>query len=698
MGSAGRILAGLVLCSRIGLAQSFVISSFVGGTPPPTPIAATSLAISPAGIAADRSGNAYFTSFNILYRLDQNGIAKRLAGDSPQEYSGDGGPAAAAGILNASALAVDGQGNIFIADIGRVRRIATDGSISTVAGTGAVGFSGDGGPAANAQVTPGQLAADASGNIFFINGTRVRKISTSGIVTTVAGNGISGFAGDGGQATNAQLARPDGLAVDSAGNLYIGDEVNLTIRRVSPDGTITTVAGTGKWGMSGDGGPALAAQFTGVAGLAFDSKGNLYVSDSNPLSDDVECSCIRKISPAGIITAVDVPNLSGPRALAVDAQDNLYIAASNGVILQVSLSGLTTVAAGTGSVSFSGDGGAAASAHLSFPTGVAADSRTGNVYVSDTFNNRVRVVSPSGTITTFAGDGIPHFSGDGAPAAGSELYFPLGLATDSHGNLYIADHGNLRIRKVSSTGVITTVVDETSSPGSQVWSVAVDRQDNLYVPDAVNNRILKITADGLVTTVAGNGIHGYSGDGGPAISAEIRLIAKAALATGNDGSLYFSDDDVQPPAPGSYGTPSSPRIRRVSPNGTITTVAGNGASGYSGDGGPATQAQLGSQLNYPVGLAVDKDRNLFIGDGDNNRIRMVSADGTITTVAGTGVAGYSGDGGPATSAELSGPSSLAVDGAGNLYVADQFNNVVRVLQPTNGAGPQRQHPGIPVTR
>jgi hypothetical protein len=207
------------------------------------------------------------------------------------------------------------------------------------------------------------------------------------------------------------------------------------------------------------------------------------------------------------------------------------------------------------------------------------------------------------------------------------------VAVDSHGNVYIGDHGNGRIRKISVSGIISTALEATVFNGSQVWNLAVDQDDNLIVPDPANNRIVRLTSAGGITTAAGNGTHGYSGDGGPAASAQIRLTSKAALAIDKAGNLYFSDDDIQPPPPGVVPTQisSTPRIRKVSADGIITTVAGNGTSGLSGDGGPAIQAQLGSQLNFPVALALDNAGNLFIGDGDNRRIRMVTKDGIIRT-------------------------------------------------------------------
>ena len=671
------VIGFYLLASGALFAQQYVISTNAGGGPPPTPIPGSKLAILPQGLAADASGNVYFLSSNCVFKLDPNGIVSRVAGNSRPGYAGDGGPALSAQFYFASGVAVDSSGNLYVGDTAnrRVRKVSSAGIITTIAGTGVQGFSGDGGPATNAQLLgPSGLTTDATGNLYIVDDLRIRKIDTTGVITTVAGNGTGGFSGDGSQATNAQLSSPYGVAVDGSGNLFISDDGNRRVRKVASNGIITTVAGTGTYGSAGDGGPAISAQLTGASGIAVDKTGNLYISDSSPLNDNDDCACVRKVSPAGVISTFGPgAGLRSLRDLALDPAGNLFIDdIGYGLIRKVSPAGVITVAAGSGDdVNFFGDGGPAGSAHFHLPLGLAA-ATDGSVYVADTYNNRVRKISPAGIVTTVAG-------------TAGELYYPVGVAVDSQGNLYIGDHGNLSVRKVSGSGVITAVANG-SYDGRPVWALAVDKNDDLYLPNSSNNQISKISPAGVITIVAGNGAYGYSGDGGPATSAQIRLTPKAALATDGEGSLYFADDDVQPPPPGTppdSPTLSTPRIRKVSPDGTITTVAGNGTSGFSGDGGPAIKAQLGSQLNYPIALATDKAGNLFIADGANARVRMVAKDGTITTVAGTGVYGYSGDGGPATSAQFVGPSALTTDAAGNVYIAD--GNVIRVLQPLSSS-------------
>jgi uncharacterized protein (TIGR03437 family) len=334
---------------------------------------------------------------------------------------------------------------------------------------------------------------------------------------------------------------------------------------------------------------------------------------------------------------------------------------------------ITTVAGNATSASL-GDGGPATSAQLSEPSGVTVDA-AGNLYVADTLNNRIRKVS-NGVITTVAGSpaqGHGPFSGDGGPATSAQLYLPSGVAVDAAGNLYIADTGNDRVRKVSN-GVITTVAGTwkgfggdngpaTSAQMNAPVDVAVDAAGNLYIAD-YNNQCIRKVPNGVITTVAGiGGIPGFSGDNGPATSAQ--LIGPAGVAVDAAGNLYIAEV-------------GNSRIRKVS-NGVITTVAGNGTpggGGYGGDGGPATSAQL----YEPSGVAVDSAGNLYIADTANARIRRVS-NGLITTVAGNGTWGFSGDGGLATSAQLNYPQGLTADSVGNVYVADNSNNRIRVLTP-----------------
>ncbi len=622
------------------------------------------------GVAVDAQGNVYAADSenNIVVRISPNGVLTVVAGNGIAGFSGDGGPAISASLEWPEGVAVDSAGNLYIADWYNVRiRKVSGGTITTVAGNGNKSFSGDGGPATSASLSgPKEVAVDSAGNLYIADGFRVRKVS-GGTITTVAGNGVWGFSGDGGPATSASLDSPCGVAVDSAGNLYIADWGNSRIRKVS-GGTITTVAGNGNPGFSGDGGPATSASLSGPTGVAVDSADNLYIADADN-------SRIRKVSGGTITTVAGNENwgfsgdggpatsawLNAPEGVAVDSVGNLYIAdTGNDRIRKVSRATITTVA-GNGAYRFSGDGGPATSASLDGPWGLAVDS-AGNLYIADTWNNRIRKVS-GGTITTVAGNGIQGFSGDGGPATSASLDYPYGAAVDSSGNLYIDDFANERIRKVSG-GTITTVAgngnEGFSGDGGPATSasldggdVAVDSAGNLYIADIGNNRIRRVSS-GTITTFAGNGIEGFSGDGGPATSASLSLLD--GIAVDSAGNLYIVDGF---------------RVRKVS-GGTITTVAGNGIEGFSGDGGSATSASLGT----PVGVAVDSASNLYIADDGNNRIREVSG-GTITTVAGNGNAGFSGDGGPATSASLYGPGDVAVDSAGNLYIADTQNNRIR---------------------
>ena len=639
-------------------------------------------------MAVDASGNLYITDRNNhrIRKVDSTGTITTIAGTGKDGFSGDGGPASQAQLNFPTGVAVDGEGNLYIADApnDRIRKVDSIGTITTIAGTGEQGFSGDGGPAIQAQLdAPTGVAVDGAGNLYIAdrNNSRIRKVDSIGTITTIAGGG--GFGEDGGPATQARLDLPYGVAVDSAGNLYIADTNNDRIRKVDSAGTITTIAGTGEQGFGGDGGPATQARLNYPYGVAVDGAGNLYIADRYN-------NRIRRVDGTGTITTIagtEKRGFSGdggpaiqaplflPTGVAVDGAGNLYIADQyNHRIRKVDSTGTITTIAGTGERRFGGDGGPAIQAQLDEPTGVVVDG-AGNLYIADLANHRIRKVDSTGTITTIAGTGERGFGGDGGPATQARLNYPYGVAVDGAGNLYIADPYNHRIRKVDSTGTITTIAGTgeqgfggDGGPAIQAQldapsGVAVDEAGNLYIADWSNARIRKVDGTGTITTIAGTGEQGFGGDGGPAVQAHLN--SPTGVGVDGTGNLYIADQ---------YNN----RIRRVDSTGTITTIAGTGELGFGGDGGPAIQAELGD----PTGVAVDGAGNLYIADQYNNRIRRVDSTGTITTIAGTGERGFSGDGGPASQAQLDDPTGVAVDGAGTLYIADASNHRIRLLTPT----------------
>ncbi len=642
-GSAGAAAADSTIINGGATASAYLIGTVAGGGLPATPAPATGVALaSPVSVTVDANGNLYLSADNCVYKADTSGTLTRVAGSSTvPDFSGDGGPAASARLSYPERIAVDSVGNIYFADESnnRIRKVAAGiGTIGTFAGNGSYGSTGDGGPAISAGLSlPVGVALDGNGNLFIADygGNRIRKVViATGIITTVAGTGLLGYSGDGGLAVSAQLGGPLDVAVDGFGNLYIADTFNNRVRKVAAaTGIITTAAGNGTAGYSGDGGLAISAEVNDPYGVAVDGNGNVYIADTFN-------SRIRKV------------------------------AAGTGVI---------TTVAGNGTLGYSGDSGPATSAELGFPQDLAVDTH-GNMYIADSGNNRIRMVSAgSGIIITVAGAGSS-YSGDGQPATSAQISSDsFGVAVDRLGNLYIADTGNSRVRKVAAaTGIITTYagtgvagysgdnIPAASAEINQPWGLAVDTSGNLYIADSGNNRIRVVSAvTGMITTVAGNGSLGFTGDGGPATSAEIAL--PFGIAVDGSGNIFIGD--------------FSARVRKViAATGNISTVAGNGTAGYTGDNGPATAAELGS----PLGVALDGSGNLYIADSVNYVIRKVATGtGIITTFAGNGTAGNSGDGGLATAAEITLPRDVKV-GNGKLYIAGLVDQYIRTVELNTG--------------
>jgi sugar lactone lactonase YvrE len=373
------------------------------------------------------------------------------------------------------------------------------------------------------------------------------------------------------------------------------------------------------------------------------------------------------------------------------------LAASAALVLGASLaSGATndiTTVAGTGTGGFSGDNGPATVAQLSTPTGVAPTA-DGGYLISDQGNSRVRRVSSSGVITTVAGNGTPGFGGDQGFATSAQISAPNGLAATPDGGFIFGDSNNNRVRYVSPTGLINTVAGggpgglgdggpATSAQLAFPIGVAVRPDGSFLIADNDNHRIREVSTSGVITTVAGTGTPGFGGDNGPATSAQINNPAGIVLTA--DGGYLFTEIEGQ-------------RVRRVSPGGTITTVAGDGTAGSGGDGGPATNAQLSS----PTAVALVSGGGFVIADSANHRVRQVVPGGTITTLAGTGQAGFGGDGGPAGAAQLNGPVAVALSTAGHILIADAFNNRIRQIEgpppaPGQPPPPPPPPPDDPVT-
>ncbi len=675
--------------------------------------------------------------------LRAQGVITTFAGtDAP--FTGDGQPALNAGLGLITGIAVDQGGNIYFNDPDNhvVFRAGTDGIIHVIAGNGIGGYSGDGGPATEASIGGDEtnfdlqlgapflngIALDGNGNVFITTDSRVRRIDANGIITTYAGGGTS-HPGDGGQATSAALGSLLGIAVDPSGNVYFVDRSHSNVRKVTPDGTISTVAGTGTSAFSGDGGRATLAQLNNPIGIACDTAGNVYIAESFP-------GRIRKITIAdGNINTVagggnlapgkGVPplqvDINAARAVAVSPSGDIYtFAPLNGILIKFAANGDSSYVSSTvrNNVFLSTNVPATQvfiSGTAFSDSSLAVDS-AGNLYTSQDIRGLVRKIDTNGILTTVAGNDQYRFSPDGIPAVSAQVRSPvyltvgadgktayflstnglrkigsdgilntvttqapfmapflIGIAADMGGNFYTLSFN--RVVRLSSSGAVATIVNQGGQAGSsgdkgpaasaqlsQPQGLAVDQSGNLFIADTGNNRIRKVSPGGIIDTIAGTGQPGHTGDGGPALNAT--FTALGGMLADNQGGVYVID--------GSY-------IRHIMADGTIQAVAGNGTSGFSGDGGKAVNAAI--SVEYRSGMVLDAAGNLYFSGSDfESHVRRIAPDNTITTVAGTGTqGGFAGDGGPAAMALFNEPLGLAIDSAGNLYVADSGNNRIRII-------------------
>ena len=649
------------------------------------------------GIAVDKNGNIYIAmrDNNIISRVDTHGNLTRFAGTGESGFSGDDGKATEAKLKIPAGLTFDKKGNLYIADRNnhRIRKVDTRGIITTVAGNGTAGFSGDGGKATQAQLNlPSGVAVDDKGNIYISDrsNNRVRVVDNKGTITTFAGNGGDRYSGDSGPATKAQLSKPFGLALDKKGNLYIADRENNRVRKVNPQGIITTVAGDGGFFFMGDNGPSYRASIAGPTGVVVDKNGILYIADRNN-------NRIRSVDTQGMIRTVagtGQQDYNGDSEMARDT--NLYLPFGvaldqDGKLLIIDRShyrirridprrGSIETVAGNGVKMFAGDGGPATGAKLSFPHGIAVDKK-GNVIFSDKGHYRIRRVSPDGIIQTIAGTGIRGNIGDGLPALKASIYGATSLKLNDKEEMFIISPSSFVsiLRKIDEKGMMRKVLDTVSKNYlasiakskykgkvqtgelaiiTTFSDIAFDHKGNMFISDRLNHQIRKVSAQGKITTIAGTGESAYYGDGGPASEAAFR--DPSALVTDKAGNLYIADA-------------ANNMIRKIDSKGIITTIAGNGNHKNTGDGGPALKAGI-RNMDY---LAMSPTGELHIVGMNSHIVRKITKDGNIMTVAGTGDQGFFGDGGPATKAMLKSPSAITFDSKGNLYISDMGNNRIR---------------------
>jgi streptogramin lyase/glucan-binding YG repeat protein len=725
---------GVFLVAFLAVAQAQNITTLAGGGPNNLPAASSAIG-TPWAVVQDGRSNTFISDnlSNRVFQVNKNGTLTVLAGNIYGSYRGDGQLGTVASLNSPEGIAVDGSGNVYIADTvnNAIRVVNTQSSpitlgglpplaslhITTIAGSGTAGYSPNNTLATNASLnSPGGVWLDEHNNIYIADtvnsvievvNTQASPITVAGVtvqpndIATVAGINQAGFSGDGGLATAAKISQPLGVFVDSKGNIFIADTMNNRIRVVNTQSTaitvatvviqpndIKTVAGNGTEGFSGDTGAATSAELNHPSAVFVDGSGNIYIADGDgDANGTTSNNRIRKITTDGKINTI-----------AGSATQCFYNLAP------------------------CGDGGLATSAKLWAPTGVIVDG-TGDIFIADQNDDAIREVT-SGNIHTAMGILLDTaFSGDGGIATDAELRSPAGVVSDASGNAYITDTGNSTIRKVNSSGIISTAVgclvgpcgDGVLATSARLFTpsqTAFDSAGNMYIAEAgnggndirvVNNQSTNLVfypgpnqvtiKPGFIGTIAGTVACTMlpCGDGGPAVFAQLNQ--PEGLFLDKAGNIYIADTgdnairvvNTQSTGMTFYGVSV--------PSGDIATIAGTldisptgdcpSGTTSCGDGGPATSALL----SLPFGVAVDSvTGNIYIADAADNRVRFVNPSGTINRFAGTGAPCQNncGDGGLAINALLDGPQGLFVDYVGNVFIADTFDYSIREVTIADG--------------
>ena len=647
------LLAG---SAPVASAQPLTFTDLAGGVGGPGsvdgPVSAALFRV-PTGVAVDRSGNIFVADQlnSTIRRVSAAGFVSTVAG-LPRIKGRADGTGAAARFNEPEALAVDGAGNLWVADTlnQTIRKVTPGGVVTTVAGLPETKGSADGAGSVARFSNPAGIAVDAGGNLYVADRDNhtLRKVTPGGVVTTLAGQAGTAGSADGAGAA-ARFSSPADVAVDGAGYVYVADMANDTVRKVSPSGDVTTLAGSPGNSGSSDG-TGSEARFSRPSGVTVDVSGNVYVGDTYNQT-------IRKVTPGGVVTTL--ATVAGEyvflKGVAVEPSGSVVVAAAfGGTIQRVKPGGVVTTVAGLPKPKAGSVDGTGSAARFDGPLGVALDGAW-NVYVADANNNTIRKMTAAGVVTTLAGLAGSSGSADGVGSA-ARFNHPYSVAADRSGNLYVADKNSSTVRKVTAAGVVTTLAGLAGSSGSADGTgsaarfdnpegIAVDAGGNLFVSDGGNRAIRKVTPGGVVTTLVSSRFF----DG--------RIGRPVGIAVAGSGIVYVADSSLQ-------------TISAVTPAGDVTTLAG-----YPGKSGEVDGTGSQARFKFPAGIALDGSGNLYVTEAQGSRLRKVTPAGVVTTVAGL----------PETAANASvyrGAFGVAADGAGNVYTCSDAYNVIQLGRPT----------------